>query len=132
MFLSPCRLLLHFEREINVSRYLVIVLFIAITGWETNNHYTVENARGQRVFYALEESSWCTRWCCGALRSFDMSISDNYQNEVIHLKRAFRCNSCWCPCCLQVRFYFSISIVVFVRSSYWEYFNNVMYFNRRN
>ena len=31
----------------------------------------------------------------------DMIIRDNYDNEVIHLNRPLRCNSCLFPCCLQ-------------------------------
>ncbi|UYV79710.1 hypothetical protein LAZ67_18000373 [Cordylochernes scorpioides] len=30
-----------------------------------------------------------------------MKILDNFNNEVIHLYRPLRCDSCLCPCCLQ-------------------------------
>lgn len=54
------------------------------------------------MYYAVEDNDCCTRLCCGGMRSFDMKIFDNTKNEVIHLQRDFRCDSCWFPCCLQV------------------------------
>lgn len=44
----------------------------------------------------------CTRMCCGKRRPYQIKIFDNSTREVIHLHRLLRCDSCWCPCCLQV------------------------------
>uniref|UniRef100_A0A0A9XAE0 Phospholipid scramblase n=1 Tax=Lygus hesperus TaxID=30085 RepID=A0A0A9XAE0_LYGHE len=73
----------------------------ALTGFETQNKYTVKNSLGQKVFYAVEDSSCCSRCFCGTLRPFDMKILDNFKNEVIHMYRPLACQSCWFPCCLQ-------------------------------
>ncbi|KAK9507933.1 hypothetical protein O3M35_007690 [Rhynocoris fuscipes] len=73
----------------------------ALIGFETKNKFTVKNSLGQKVFYAVEESSCLTRCCCGPIRPMDMKILDNYKNEVIHLSRPLACQSCWFPCCLQ-------------------------------
>jgi hypothetical protein len=78
-----------------------VELLEAFTGWETSNKYTVLNVVGQPIFLAKEDSGCCTRQCCGPLRPFDMNIVDNLGNEVIHLTRHLRCDSCLCPCCLQ-------------------------------
>ncbi|KAM6949310.1 phospholipid scramblase 1-like [Aplochiton taeniatus] len=56
---------------------------------------------GQIIYKAKEKNDCCTRNCCGALRSFDMKITDATDREVIRLIRPFRCVSCWFPCCLQ-------------------------------
>ncbi|CAH1255775.1 unnamed protein product [Diabrotica balteata] len=73
----------------------------ALTGFETQNKYTVKNSLGQKVYYAAEDSDCLTRNCCGPIRPFDMKILDNYRNEVIHLHRPLACDSCCFPCCLQ-------------------------------
>ncbi|XP_056645887.1 phospholipid scramblase 2 isoform X1 [Diorhabda sublineata] len=73
----------------------------ALTGFETQNKFTVKNSLGQKVYYAVEDSDCLTRNCCGPLRPFDMKILDNYRNEVIHLHRPLACDSCCFPCCLQ-------------------------------
>lgn len=78
-----------------------VELVEALVGFETNNKYEICNTMGQRVYYAAEETGCCSRLICGAIRPYTMRIMDNYGQEVIHLHRSLRCESCWCPCCLQ-------------------------------
>ncbi|XP_055607416.1 phospholipid scramblase 1 isoform X1 [Uranotaenia lowii] len=78
-----------------------VELLEAFTGFETANKYTVKNTLGQKVYWAAEDTDCCTRNCCGPARPFDMKILDFYQNEVMHLNRPLRCQSCCFPCCLQ-------------------------------
>jgi len=73
----------------------------AFTGFETANKYKVFNSLGQQVYYAKEDTDCCTRQCCGPARPFDMNITDMQGQEVIHLNRPLRCQSCCFPCCLQ-------------------------------
>uniref|UniRef100_A0A8C5M9Z0 Phospholipid scramblase n=2 Tax=Leptobrachium leishanense TaxID=445787 RepID=A0A8C5M9Z0_9ANUR len=78
-----------------------VELLEAFTGFETNNKYEIKNSLGQRVYFAAEENDCCTRNCCGAARSFTMTIIDNTGREIIKLLRPYRCSSCCFPCCLQ-------------------------------
>ncbi|CAG2114669.1 unnamed protein product [Medioppia subpectinata] len=78
-----------------------VELWEAFTGFETNNKYAIKNSLGQKVYYAIEDTDCCTRYCCGALRPFDIQILDNSQREVIHLYRPLKCANCCCFCCLQ-------------------------------
>ncbi|XP_055304798.1 phospholipid scramblase 1-like [Sitodiplosis mosellana] len=78
-----------------------IELFEAFTGFQTNNKYVIRNTLGQNVYWAIEKSDFCNRLCCGPSRSFNMQITDAYQQEVIHLYRPLACSSCCFPCCLQ-------------------------------
>ncbi|XP_050075143.1 phospholipid scramblase 2-like isoform X1 [Anopheles maculipalpis] len=78
-----------------------VELLEAFTGFEMANKYTVKNTFGQNVYWAVEDTTCCTRMCCGPDRPFDIKILDNYQNEVLHLRRDLRCKSCCFPCCLQ-------------------------------
>ncbi|EEB18126.1 Phospholipid scramblase, putative [Pediculus humanus corporis] len=73
----------------------------AITGYETNNKFTIKNERGEKFYWAVEESDLCSRQCLGQVRPFEMRIMDSYQNEVIHLNRPLNCGVCCFPCCLQ-------------------------------
>ncbi|KAH8398739.1 hypothetical protein KR222_002138, partial [Zaprionus bogoriensis] len=74
----------------------------AITGFEENNRFKVKNSLGQNVYSAFEESDFCSRNCLGSSRAFEMKILDNFQNEVLHLSRPFRCELCCCfPSCMN-------------------------------
>jgi len=73
----------------------------AFTGFETQNKYKIQNSLGQQIFYAKEDTDCCTRQCCGPIRPFDMMITDNTGNEIIHLQRPLACQACCFPCCLQ-------------------------------
>ncbi|KAF3827204.1 hypothetical protein GH733_002690, partial [Mirounga leonina] len=72
-----------------------------LEGFETNNRYEIKNSFGQRIYFAAEDTDFCTRNCCGASRPFTMRILDNMGQEVITLERPLKCDSCCFPCCLQ-------------------------------
>lgn len=76
-------------------------MFVALTGFETNNKYEIKNSFGQRIYFATEDTDFCTRNCCGDSRPFTMRILDNMGREVITLERPLKCDCCCCPCCLQ-------------------------------
>jgi len=78
-----------------------VELLEAFTGCETANKYKVLNSLGQQVFFAKEDTDCCTRQCCGPTRPFEMNIMDSQDQEVLHLVRPLRCQSCCFPCCLQ-------------------------------
>uniref|UniRef100_A0A2K5CGQ3 Phospholipid scramblase n=1 Tax=Aotus nancymaae TaxID=37293 RepID=A0A2K5CGQ3_AOTNA len=69
--------------------------------FESNNKYEIKNSFGQRIYFAAEDSHFCSRNCYGLSRPFTLRITDNLGREVITLERPLRCNSCCCPCCLQ-------------------------------
>ncbi|XP_001353869.1 phospholipid scramblase 1 [Drosophila persimilis] len=73
-----------------------------LTGFETKNRFKIKNSLGQNVYFAYEESDCCTRNMLGRARPFEMKILDNFQNEVLHLTRPFRCDLLCCfPDCLN-------------------------------
>jgi len=81
-----------------------VELLELVTGWETKNKYAVKNSMGQQVFFAKEESTACMRLCCGSGRGFVMHIMDNNQQDVLLLRRRFKCcgGCCWCACAVDV------------------------------
>ncbi|XP_073088334.1 phospholipid scramblase 1 [Manis javanica] len=78
-----------------------IELLEVITGFETNNKYKIKNSLGQMIYFAVEDTDFCTRNCCGSSRPFTIRILDNLNREVMTLQRPLACDSCCCPCCLQ-------------------------------
>ncbi|XP_004525584.1 phospholipid scramblase 1 isoform X1 [Ceratitis capitata] len=78
-----------------------VELLEAFTGFETNNKFSIKNALGQKVYYAVEDNDCCTRNMCGPARPFDMKVFDNFRNKVIHMYRPLACSACCFPCCLQ-------------------------------
>jgi len=73
-----------------------------ITGFESKNRFKVKNSLGQNVYFAYEESDCCTRNMLGRSRPFEMKILDNFQNEVLHLYRPFKCDVLCCfPSCMN-------------------------------
>ncbi|GLV44008.1 scramblase 1 [Carabus blaptoides fortunei] len=71
------------------------------TGFESINKFMMKNGQGQLIYYAIEDSNWLTRKCCGRNRAFDMNIMDKHKNHVIHFSRPNACDSCCFPYCLQ-------------------------------
>ncbi|KAK2490343.1 hypothetical protein MC885_012618, partial [Smutsia gigantea] len=78
-----------------------IELLEVLTGFETNNKYEIKNSFGQMIYFAAEDTDFCTRNCCGSSRPFTIRILDNLSREVMTLQRPLACDSCCCPCCLQ-------------------------------
>ena len=70
----------------------------AFTGWDTNNKYVVYNSAQQQVFYAVEDTYTCKIICCGEQRHFEIKIFDNLRQEVMCVKREFKCCACCCWC----------------------------------
>lgn len=77
-----------------------------VIGWECENKYMVLDAQGNPVFFVYEESSICSRMCLGSLRSCEFRVLDRAMQEVFRFSRPFNCQSCCCPCCLQVHLLF--------------------------
>ncbi|CAJ0574658.1 unnamed protein product, partial [Mesorhabditis spiculigera] len=77
-------------------------LLEAVTSWEVTNKYAIYNAAAQQVYWAYEESGCCMRQCCANARGFTLHIVDNYQKEVLTIRRPFKCCACGncCACCL--------------------------------
>ncbi|OWA53013.1 Phospholipid scramblase 2 [Hypsibius exemplaris] len=78
-----------------------VELLEAFTGFDTNNKYIILNEHGQQVYYAVEDTDFCTRQCFGSMRPFEIGILDHAQREVIHISRPLACMNCCYPCCLQ-------------------------------
>lgn len=79
-----------------------VELMEALLGCEGRNKYKIYNGAGQEIYKAEEENDCCTRNCLGPNRPFDLEITDQQGNELIHLYRPLRCTSCFFPCFLQV------------------------------
>lgn len=75
-----------------------------LTGFETNNKFTIKNNLGQNIFWAAEISNVVARNCFCHLRPFDLKVFDLQQNEVLSLERPLACDQCCFPCCLQKMF----------------------------
>lgn len=78
-----------------------VELLEAFLGCETKNKFEIFDSSGRQIFYAEEDTNFCTRQCLGKLRPFDMRIRDGHGYEAMHLARPLACGSCCYPCCLQ-------------------------------
>ncbi|XP_042190584.1 phospholipid scramblase 1 isoform X2 [Callorhinchus milii] len=77
------------------------ISYNTLVGFETQNKYEVKNSLGQRIYFAVEESDFCNRMCCGANRAFTIKILDNVGQPIIQFTRPLACGFCCCPCCLN-------------------------------
>ncbi|XP_048397608.1 phospholipid scramblase 1-like [Stegostoma tigrinum] len=92
------------EHLLEVDRLLIhqqLEILEVVFGHETENKYEVKNKIGQQIYFATEKSNFCCKIICGSRRAFEIHLMDNMGTEVICMKRTLRCQSCWCPCCLQ-------------------------------
>ncbi|RWS07393.1 Phospholipid scramblase 2-like protein [Dinothrombium tinctorium] len=76
-------------------------LLESVLDFRTSNKYSIKNGQNQLMYYAVEETNFCTKLCLGTLRSFDLKILDQNLQEVMHIYRPLRCAFYCCPCCLQ-------------------------------
>ncbi|XP_048845399.1 phospholipid scramblase 2-like [Brienomyrus brachyistius] len=63
----------------------------ALSAFQYKNIYGVKNSLGQVVFYAVEDSDCCDRFCCGSQRSFLLRVMNNLGEEVIRISRPLNC-----------------------------------------
>ncbi|CAF1037754.1 unnamed protein product [Rotaria sordida] len=78
----------------------------AIFGIAAEAKFDIFNDRKEQLFQAFETSSFCQRLFCTSRRQFILRIVDNSNQEIILVKREFKCCSgcCWCAnatCCSQ-------------------------------
>ncbi|CAF3982742.1 unnamed protein product, partial [Adineta steineri] len=79
----------------------VVSLTEMMIGLPTQAKFGIFNDKGEQVYYAFEESDICQRLYCPKTRKFDLHIVDSTNQEIIRIKREFKCCSgcCWCACC---------------------------------
>ncbi|CAF2141323.1 unnamed protein product [Rotaria magnacalcarata] len=70
-------------------------------GFASQAKYGIFNNQGEQVYYAFEESNICQRMYCPRTRRFDLHIVDGTSQEIIRVKREFKCctGCCWFACC---------------------------------
>lgn len=66
-----------------------------IIGFGQGNKHSVNNSRGQKLFYVLDGSNCCVRHFCCNCKNYNMELLDHYGNELINLQRSSAC------CCLS-------------------------------
>jgi len=76
-----------------------------LTGCEQENRFTITGDQNEILYWAKEHSGFCNRFWCGNIRSFDMTVSDQTNKEVMRLYRPLTCQGCCCsalyPHCTQ-------------------------------
>ncbi|CAF4808274.1 unnamed protein product [Rotaria sp. Silwood1] len=77
-----------------------------IFGIASEAKFDIYSDNNVRILQALETSSFWQRFCCTTRRRFTLRIMDNNNQDVILMKREFKCCSgcCWCAnakCCSQ-------------------------------
>ncbi|XP_014467349.1 PREDICTED: phospholipid scramblase 2-like [Dinoponera quadriceps] len=97
-----------------------VELLEVFTGFETKNRYAIMDVTGKPVFYAAEESDVCSRLCLGSARPCDFSVVDLNGREVLRMSRPFRCDSCCCPCCLQIMEIYSGNLLLGTVTQEWS------------
>ena len=83
----------------NLKIYILISFFEVLNCWEYQNKYKVIDENGDQLYFLKEESSCCSRWCCGQARALSVSFQDNQGNEILRFERPLRCLGCCSDCC---------------------------------
>ncbi|CAF1159819.1 unnamed protein product [Adineta ricciae] len=77
-----------------------------ICGFPSQAKFDIFNERNERLFEAIETSSFWQRLCCTTRRRFTLRIVNNLNQDIVLMRREFKCCSgcCWCAnaqCCKQ-------------------------------
>lgn len=78
-----------------------IEMMEVVLGCETKNRYHIFDNQERELFTAKEATDWCTRQICGQARPVELPVMDSQGQEVLHITRPYRCQSCCFPCFLQ-------------------------------
>ncbi|XP_065285747.2 phospholipid scramblase 2-like [Dermacentor albipictus] len=70
-------------------------------GVEIANSYVVRNSSGQLIYCLNEDSTCCTRNCCGPFRCFVMNVMDQKNDVVMRFVRYLRLPCSYICCCRQ-------------------------------
>lgn len=62
-----------------------------VIGFGQGNKHSVNNIRGQKLFYVLDGSNCCVRHFCCNCKSFKMELLDHYGNVLIDMQRSSAC-----------------------------------------
>uniref|UniRef100_T1K9R1 Phospholipid scramblase n=1 Tax=Tetranychus urticae TaxID=32264 RepID=T1K9R1_TETUR len=65
---------------------------------DMSNKYQMVNMKGQHIFTAIEDTTFCSMFCSGPLHT---KITDSEEREVINLHRQMPCENCCFPGCLH-------------------------------
>lgn len=74
------------------SHSRILSSLAVMTGFEGANKYKVLDGDGNKVFYALEQTDFCTRNCLGSSRPFSIGLLDINNQEAIRVRRKYRCH----------------------------------------
>ncbi|CAF1028674.1 unnamed protein product [Rotaria sordida] len=79
----------------------VVSMTELMIGIPSQAKYGIFNDKGEQIYFAFEESNICQRIYCPKTRRFDLHIVDNTNQEIIRVKREFKCcaGCCWFACC---------------------------------
>ncbi|CAM9974973.1 unnamed protein product, partial [Choristocarpus tenellus] len=70
-------------------------------GFEGNNKYNISNRVGVQMFQAVEQTGFCWRCCCGALRPAHIRMFDATGHEAWKIQIPLWCPCAWSSCCLE-------------------------------
>lgn len=65
-----------------------------IIGFGQGNKHSVNNSRGQKLFFVLDGSNCCVKRFCCDCKSFKTELLDHYGNALISLQRSSACCCC--------------------------------------
>jgi len=92
----------------NASRLKIIQKCTCCGCWTQNSKYKVKDDSGNEIFSIDEDTDCCMRFMCAWFRSFEITIKDPQEREVMHFRRPIRCGQCYIclgsfclPCLLQ-------------------------------
>ena len=73
------------------------------TGWESKNRYSVKNASGHTVFYAVELTDVVTMNVMGSSRPFEMLLMDNRGSHIFRVHRPYHYGCVCCGCADKIK-----------------------------
>ena len=72
---------------------------------QVEKKFNIHGSEGEVLYSAKEKSNCCCRFCCGNIRTLDISIRDSTNKDVINLSRPLNCAGLCCgivyPFCTQ-------------------------------
>ena len=70
-----------------------------LTGCEVEKKFNIHGSEGEVLYSAKEKSNCCCRFCCGNIRTLDISVRDPTGKDVINFSKPLNCAGLCCGIC---------------------------------
>ena len=76
-----------------------IYIYISNLYFQVEKKFNIHGSEGEVLYSAKEKSNCCCRFCCGNIRTLDLSVRDPTGKDVLNFSKNLNCAGLCCAIC---------------------------------